>query len=119
MRGISTGVDATSSATHKVSDARGHHRPDPDNLPQPIHAPDYGRLSKGFGITHRYDLAAPPFGDGQDPEYLTALKQVRGHGIKPELMGITGRAVMTRLLGIILAALAVQFVIDGVEVLVK
>jgi multiple antibiotic resistance protein len=31
-----------------------------------------------------------------------------------KLMGITGRAVMTRLLGIILAALAVQFVIDGV-----
>lgn len=29
------------------------------------------------------------------------------------VMGITGRAVMTRLLGIVLAALAVQFVIDG------
>jgi multiple antibiotic resistance protein len=36
-----------------------------------------------------------------------------------KLMGITGRAVMTRLLGIILAALAVQFVIDGVVVLAK
>lgn len=34
-----------------------------------------------------------------------------------KLMGITGRAVMTRLLGIILAALAVQFVIDGVTAL--
>jgi multiple antibiotic resistance protein len=34
-----------------------------------------------------------------------------------KLMGITGRAVMTRLLGIILAALAVQFVIDGISVL--
>ena len=33
-------------------------------------------------------------------------------------MGITGRAVLTRLLGIILAALAVQFVIDGVVALV-
>ena len=32
-------------------------------------------------------------------------------------MGITGRAVLTRLLGIILAALAVQFVIDGVMAL--
>ncbi len=31
-----------------------------------------------------------------------------------KMMGITGRAVLSRLLGIILAALAVQFVIDGV-----
>jgi multiple antibiotic resistance protein len=30
------------------------------------------------------------------------------------LLGVTGRAVTTRLLGIVLAALAVQFVIDGV-----
>lgn len=32
-------------------------------------------------------------------------------------MGITGRAVITRLLGIILAALAVQFIIDGISAL--
>jgi len=31
-----------------------------------------------------------------------------------KIMGITGRAVITRMLGIILAALAVQFMIDGV-----
>ena len=36
-----------------------------------------------------------------------------------EIMGVTGRAVMTRLLGIILAALAVQFVIDGVVTLAR
>jgi multiple antibiotic resistance protein len=34
-----------------------------------------------------------------------------------KVMGVTGRAVITRLLGIVLAALAVQFVIDGVLVL--
>ncbi len=36
-----------------------------------------------------------------------------------KVMGVTGRAVMTRLLGIVLAALAVQFVIDGVVVLIN
>jgi multiple antibiotic resistance protein len=33
-------------------------------------------------------------------------------------MGITGRAMITRLLGIILAALAVQFIIEGISALV-
>ncbi len=35
-----------------------------------------------------------------------------------KIMGITGRAVISRLLGIILAALAVQFIIDGIIPLV-
>jgi multiple antibiotic resistance protein len=35
------------------------------------------------------------------------------------VIGVTGRAVMTRLLGIILAALAVQFVIDGLTALIQ
>jgi multiple antibiotic resistance protein len=36
-----------------------------------------------------------------------------------KILGITGRAVSTRMLGIILAALAVQFVIDGVVALAR
>ena len=36
-----------------------------------------------------------------------------------KIMGITGRAVITRMLGIILAALAVQFMIDGVLALAR
>ena len=30
-------------------------------------------------------------------------------------LGVTGRAILTRLLGVILAALAVQFVVDGIK----
>jgi multiple antibiotic resistance protein len=36
-----------------------------------------------------------------------------------KIMGITGRAVISRLLGIILAALAVQFVIDGIRAVIS
>ncbi len=32
-----------------------------------------------------------------------------------KLLGVTGRAIMTRLLGVLLAALSVQFVVDGVR----
>ena len=30
-------------------------------------------------------------------------------------LGLTGRAILTRLLGVVLAALSVQFVVDGVK----
>jgi multiple antibiotic resistance protein len=36
-----------------------------------------------------------------------------------KILGITGRAVSTRMLGIILAALAVQFIIDGIIALAR
>jgi multiple antibiotic resistance protein len=35
------------------------------------------------------------------------------------LLGVTGRAILTRLLGVILAALAAQFVVDGVRSAIK
>ena len=32
-----------------------------------------------------------------------------------KLLGTTGRAILTRLLGVLLAALSVQFVVDGLK----
>lgn len=74
------------SVTYKPSPGRGKHRPDPDNAGQGFHAPDYGKKSKGFGIQTRHEIADPPFGNN-NAEYKKALKEVRGHGIAPELMG--------------------------------
>lgn len=81
---------------------RGRHRIDPDNPDQGFHAPFYGARSKGFAITARHGLTAPPF---DNPEYVTALRQVRGRGIAPELMGtlpanVNARTVDQTLIGI-------------------
>ena len=70
---------------YAASVARGAHRPDPDNPTQGFHAPFYGAKSRGFAITKRHELKAPP--QLGSPEYIKALRQVRGKGIAPELMG--------------------------------
>jgi vanadium chloroperoxidase len=72
------------SVTFKSSLKHGKHRPDPDNAGQGFHAPDYGKKSKGFGIEFRHEIAPPPL---DNSDYRKALKEVRGRGIAPELMG--------------------------------
>jgi hypothetical protein len=76
--------DPGAGGNYTPSPDRGKHRPDPDNAGQGFHAPLYGAQSKGFGITARHELAPPPL-DNQ--EYKKALREVRGKGIAPELMG--------------------------------
>lgn len=61
------------------------HRPDPANPTQGHHAPFYGARSKCFAVTMRHALNAPPAHGSAD--YDKAVKQVRGKGIAPELMG--------------------------------
>jgi membrane-associated phospholipid phosphatase len=68
---------------YAASLGRGAHRVDPDNPAQGFYAPFYGARSKGFAITARHELAAPPF---ENTEYLEALRQVREKGIAPELI---------------------------------
>jgi vanadium chloroperoxidase len=90
------------SVGHMPSAQRGKHRPDPDNPGQGYHGAFYGAMSKGFAITQRFELAPPPFDNN---EYKDALREVRGRGIAPELMGtlpngIPGRTVDQTLIGI-------------------
>ncbi len=75
------------------SSARGKHRPDPDNPGQGFHGAFYGANAKGFAVTERFELAAPPFAND---EYRNALREVRGKGIAPELMGTLPAGVAAR-----------------------
>ncbi|MCA1995476.1 MAG: phosphatase PAP2 family protein [Coleofasciculus sp. S288] len=91
-----------SDAGYIASLARGAHRPDPDNL-QGFYAPFYGAKSRGFAITNRHELDAPP--TPGSPEYINALRQVRAKGIKPELTatlpaGLSARTADETLIGI-------------------
>lgn len=73
------------------SQAPGRHRPDPDN-PQGFHAPFYGENSRCFAVTARHGLLDPPQPGTAD--YQRALRQVRGKGIAPELMGTLPTGVL-------------------------
>jgi hypothetical protein len=63
---------------------RGKHHKDPTEA-QPINAPFYGMNSKCFSVGTRYHLD-PPY-SLSSPAYTKSLKQVRGKGIIPNLMG--------------------------------
>jgi len=82
-RGGDPGVDG---AGYTPSTAPGHHRVDPDNSGQGFHAPFYGTLSRCFAVTKLHFLDKPPMIG--DVDYTSALRQVRGKGIAPELMGM-------------------------------
>ncbi len=70
---------------HAASMHPGAHRPDPANPGQGFHAPFYGARSKCFAVTARHEIASPSTLSAA--EHDQALKQVRGKGIAPELMG--------------------------------
>jgi vanadium chloroperoxidase len=79
------GDPGAGSAGYIPSLARGKHKEDPDNPGQGFHAPFYGARSRGYAITAKHGLLAPP--PLSDPEYVAALQEVRVKGIAPELMG--------------------------------
>lgn len=67
-----------------LSLGRGRYRHDPLNS-NPVNAPFYGSKSVPFAATNRWGIKSPPALSSQD--YKDAVKQVRGKGIRPELMG--------------------------------
>ncbi|MGH9166094.1 MAG: vanadium-dependent haloperoxidase [Acidimicrobiales bacterium] len=68
------------------STAHGHHRVDPDNPGQSIHAPFFGARCSAFAVTARWGLDAPP--QPGTLEYRAALREVRGKGVAPQLAGM-------------------------------
>lgn len=83
-----------SDSGYMPSMARGGHRPDPENPAQGYHAPFYGAAAKCFAVGTRYALDKPPALD--DKDYRDALREVRGKGIAPELMGTVPKGISKR-----------------------
>ncbi len=83
-----------SDAGYSPSQARGHHRPDPDNPKQGFYAPFYGARSKGFAISARHALTSPP--TLSSGEYHSALQRVRRLGIAPQLIGTLPAGAVSR-----------------------
>lgn len=73
------------AAGYVLSGAPAHHRKDPDNPGQPVHAPFFGADAKCFAVTTRFLLDKAPMPG--DIAYTKALREVRAKGIAPELMG--------------------------------
>ncbi len=85
------GVDGTG---YVFSTAPAHHRVDPDNPGQGIHAPFFGARSTCFAVTSRHAVDKPP--EQGDPAHRRALRQVRGKGIAPQLMGTVPSGISRR-----------------------
>jgi hypothetical protein len=98
-----SGDPGVSDNGYTPSTARGGHRADPQNPTQGYHAPFFGALAKCFAVRTRHALDKPPGVD--DSDYRRALRQVRGKGIAPELMGtlpdgISKRSVDETVIGV-------------------
>ena len=93
---------------------RGRHRSDPgERNGQPFHGAVYGARSKCFTVTARHALNPPPaLGD---PEYVRALRQVRGKGIAPELMGTVPSSSIYSKRTVDQTLIGIFWAFDGVE----
>lgn len=83
-------------AGYRVSPNRGRHRVDPDNPGQGFDSPYFGAQNRGFAISTRHGLSAPPFSNGTDARYLQALRDVRARGIRPDLTATLPDALLAR-----------------------